>query len=266
MKCYLCKGDGLNPIQESGSTKVCPECNGTGESPKSLEDILNEKWEPITLPWDQYPIGTKARAVMGGYWIKTERGWKWFCGATFPTPGGDACSISLPKTTIPAFTIDYSRAELNMAITYSASKNLSDAISFACKKHSGQVDKLGSPYILHPLRVMLSMNTNEERIVAILHDVVEDTDATFLDLDKEGFSIDIIHAVESLTKKHGEDYENYLQRVVRDSIAIKVKLADLQDNLSPNRLNNLSPDVRNRLMDKYNKALIFINKFLDGVK
>lgn len=52
----------------------------------------------IDKPWSEYPIGTKAHAVMGGYWIKTERGWKWCTGATFPTPGGDAIRVELPTS------------------------------------------------------------------------------------------------------------------------------------------------------------------------
>lgn len=64
---------------------------------QSMEKILNEKWVPITLPWEKYPIGTKAQAIMGGHWIKNKRGWKWHCGATFPTPGADASRVCIPE-------------------------------------------------------------------------------------------------------------------------------------------------------------------------
>ena len=86
--------------------------------------------------------------------------------------------------------------------------NLEKAIKIAVEAHTGQVDKGGNPYILHPLRVMLSLNTEEERIVGVLHDVVEDCEGwTWQRLQDEGFSLDIIQALQSVSKTPEEEAE-----------------------------------------------------------
>jgi (p)ppGpp synthase/HD superfamily hydrolase len=113
------------------------------------------------------------------------------------------------------------------------------AIAIAAKAHEGQVDKGGAPYILHPLRVMLRVDTNEERIVAVLHDVVEDCEGwSFEQLKAEEFSAKVIEALKALTKREeGEpDYEAYVQRAAANPIAIRVKLADLEDNCNLSRI------------------------------
>ena len=116
---------------------------------------------------------------------------------------------------------------------------LGTAIAIAAKAHEGQVDQGGAPYILHPLRVMLRVDTNEERIVAVLHDVVEDCEGwSFEQLKAEEFSAKVIEALKALTKREeGEpDYEAYVQRAAANPIAIRVKLADLEDNCNLSRI------------------------------
>lgn len=78
------------------------------------------------------------------------------------------------------------------------------AIEIAARAHAGQVDKAGAPYIFHPLRLMFAVKTPEQKMAAILHDVVEDTDVTFDYLRAEGFSSEILNAIKALTKADGE--------------------------------------------------------------
>jgi (p)ppGpp synthase/HD superfamily hydrolase len=101
---------------------------------------------------------------------------------------------------------------------------LDKAINIAAKAHQGQADKGGNPYILHPLRVMFSRKTEIERICAVLHDVIEDTDITLVDLRNEGFSEEVIAAIDALTKRNGESYDDFIERVIKNKIAARVKL------------------------------------------
>ena len=102
--------------------------------------------------------------------------------------------------------------------------------------HFGQVDKGYTPYIYHPQRVASFVKTEDEKTVAWLHDVVEDTDVTLQDLKMVGFPIYIINAVDAITHREGEDRQDYLNRVAEDPIAIKVKLADLKHNSDLSRI------------------------------
>ena len=113
---------------------------------------------------------------------------------------------------------------------------LKKAISLAEKAHQGQVDKGGHPYIDHPKRVMEKCETTEEKIVSMLHDVIEDTDYTADDLRKEGFSEEIITALLYLTHREGEGYMEYIERICENSLAVRVKYADLQDNMDLSRI------------------------------
>jgi (p)ppGpp synthase/HD superfamily hydrolase len=113
---------------------------------------------------------------------------------------------------------------------------LEKAILLAANAHAGQIDKAGNPYILHPLRMMLAMDTESEMIAAVLHDIVEDTQITFEELRKQGFSEDILEAVRHLSKHNDEDYVAFIEQISRDPIARKVKLADLEDNMNIRRL------------------------------
>jgi (p)ppGpp synthase/HD superfamily hydrolase len=127
---------------------------------------------------------------------------------------------------------------------------LESAIQLAAKAHAGQQDKAGKPYILHPIRVMLSVSTTEEQIAAILHDTVEDTSVTFEQLSEAGFSAEIISAVRALTKLDGESRVEAARRAVKHPIARQVKLADVKDNLDISRIPHLTDKDHARL-DEY---------------
>ncbi|MGA2229969.1 MAG: HD domain-containing protein [Tepidisphaeraceae bacterium] len=139
------------------------------------------------------------------------------------------------------------------AATPAQHATLEDAIALAVEAHRGQRDKNGQPYILHPLRVMFFCETVNERIVAVLHDVVEDTGRTFDDLRKLGFSEEIIAALDCVTKREGENYEQFVERAAGNPIAKQVKLADLRDNMDVRRLPGISERDMERLA-KYLKA------------
>ena len=109
------------------------------------------------------------------------------------------------------------------------------ALQIAARAHEGQRDKEGLPYILHPLRVMMGVEGEEAQIVAVLHDVVEDTSVTLDDLRQAGFREGTLAAVECVTHRKDEPYAEYVVRCKGNEIARRVKLADLQDNSRPDR-------------------------------
>ncbi len=113
---------------------------------------------------------------------------------------------------------------------------LERAIEIAAKAHSGQVDKAGQPYVLHPLRLMLAVSTPHERMAAVLHDVVEDTPVTLSDLEGEAFPVEVIAAVQLLTKRPGESRIEAAHRAAANAIARAVKLADVTDNMDLSRI------------------------------
>lgn len=113
---------------------------------------------------------------------------------------------------------------------------LEHAIVIALESHKGQTDKGSKAYILHPLRLMLKMTTDEEMIVAVLHDIVEDCEVTLDDLKAQGFPQNILDALASISKNVEECYEDYIQRVKKNPLAARVKVADLQDNMDLSRI------------------------------
>ena len=113
---------------------------------------------------------------------------------------------------------------------------LERAIEIAAHAHAGQVDKAGQPYILHPLRVMLSVKGLHERMAAVLHDVVEDTSVTLDDLRSEGFPAEVLVAIHTLTKTKGEARIAAARRAAANPIARAVKLADVTDNMDLGRI------------------------------
>src|SRR5678815_5418527 len=129
---------------------------------------------------------------------------------------------------------------------------LATAISMAVVAHAEQVDKQGAPYILHVFRVAASVASDEERIVAWLHDIVEDTDCGIDDLVGQ-FSPRIVQAVSTLTRDKREPYEDYIRRVALNDLATVVKIADLRDNLS--RIDGVRASYRARLEPRYRRAL-----------
>ncbi len=125
---------------------------------------------------------------------------------------------------------------------------IEDAIVLATESHRGQTDKAGMPFILHPLRVMASFSAPEDddaRLVGMLHDVVEDSDVTCQMLADRGYPSAVVGAVGAMSRAKGERYGAYIERVATNPLAVRVKLADLNDNLNPNRESTkaLAPDV-----------------------
>lgn len=140
---------------------------------------------------------------------------------------------------------------------------LEQGMIVAAKAHMGQLDKGGQPYILHPVRVMLQCKTIEEKTVALLHDVLEDTPVTVADLRQAGFPEEVVDAVVCLTKGEQEDYMAYIERVCNNPLAMEVKLADLADNMDLKRLPGLTPRDFRRL-EKYIRAKMRIEEVLEG--
>jgi hypothetical protein len=135
---------------------------------------------------------------------------------------------------------------------------LESSIALAAHAHAGHVDKGGAPYILHPLRVMLAMKTDEERIVAVLHDVVEDCPHFPLQtLWGMGYTAEVIEALDCLTRGRDEPYEAFIARCKGNEIARRVKIADLRDNLNWSRLGvGSQPSAEDSArMAKYDTAL-----------
>jgi (p)ppGpp synthase/HD superfamily hydrolase len=137
---------------------------------------------------------------------------------------------------------------------------LKRAIEIAEAAHAGQKDKGGNPYIGHPMRVMHAVDLEEEKIVAILHDVVEDTHWTLEKLRKEGFSETVLAAIDSVTKRKEqcETYDEFVKRAASNPIGRKVKLADLRDNSDISRIPNPTPEDYKRI-EKYRNAIRTIN-------
>jgi (p)ppGpp synthase/HD superfamily hydrolase len=132
---------------------------------------------------------------------------------------------------------------------------LDDAIQVARRAHEGQLDKSGRPYIGHPLRVMGALRDEQERMTAVLHDVVEDTSVTLADLAEQGCPPPVLEALAAISKQPGEDQEAYLARVAANPLALAVKRADIADNMSPDRMSRLDKATQERLLAKYTSAL-----------
>ena len=132
-------------------------------------------------------------------------------------------------------------------------EQLRNAVFISIKAHNKQLDRNGQPYICHPFRVMEAGQTIEEKIVGVLHDVIEDTPLTLTDLSAKGFSEEIIDAVHALSKLEQESYDHYIGRIKRNNLAVRVKLNDLTDNMDLRRLNELSDNDIERIR-KYLKA------------
>ena len=131
---------------------------------------------------------------------------------------------------------------------------LSRAIEIAYFAHKGQKDKSGMEYILHPFRVMERGKTETEKICGVLHDVVEDSDWTLEALENEGFSSEVISTLRCVTKKsEDEDYDKFIDRIIQNPIAVRVKINDLLDNMDITRLKELNEWDLKRL-NKYLKA------------
>ena len=136
---------------------------------------------------------------------------------------------------------------------------LNRAIEIATKSHEGATDKYGAPYINHVTRVMNMGQTDNEKIVGVLHDVIEDTHWTFEDLENEGFTKEVIDALKCVTKiSEDEDYAGFITRVKINPLAVKVKLNDLTDNLDIKRM----PEVLESDIKRLNKYLKAYNELI----
>ena len=124
---------------------------------------------------------------------------------------------------------------------------LEQAIALAATAHAGQKDKGGAPYIFHPLRVMLACHGEDAQICAVLHDVIEDTPWTLDGLRAQGYGENILSALDALTRREGESYAQFIQRLLTNPLACQVKLADLADNQDLTRLSTITEADKNRL-------------------
>lgn len=140
----------------------------------------------------------------------------------------------------------------------SGKKLLNLAYNIASQVHDGQVDKAGKPYIFHPLRVSEHCTTYEAKVVALLHDTIEDTDITVDYLYEQGFPQNIVDAVLSVTRDEGETYEEFVHRAAKNPIGKEVKIADLKDNMDITRLNFPLKENDFARLNKYLQAYEFI--------
>ena len=136
---------------------------------------------------------------------------------------------------------------------------LEKALQIAVKAYSGQIDKAGSAYIFHPIRVSNRCSTDDERIVALLHDTIEDTEVTAEYLLMEGFPRNIVDAILSVTRNEDESYDDFIKRSRLNPIGRQVKLHDLEDNMDITRLNELTEKDIYRL-NKYIKAYKYLKE------
>ena len=132
------------------------------------------------------------------------------------------------------------------------------ALAIARKAHAGQVDKAGVDYIQHPLYVASQVKTEQEKAIALLHDVLEDSDITVADLLAYGLSNKVVTAVQTLTKKKGQSYQEYLEKVKSNNLARVVKLADLKHNSDLSRLKTVSNTDYERVK-KYKNAIRYLS-------
>ena len=130
---------------------------------------------------------------------------------------------------------------------------LEEAIQIAAEAHKRIKDKTGAAYILHPLRMMMRLRTEAEMITAVLHDVVEDSNWTIEQLRQKGFSGEILQAVDCVTNRSGETYDEFIERVKTNVIARQVKTADLKDNMNIQRIGEIKQKDLERL-EKYHKS------------
>ncbi len=134
---------------------------------------------------------------------------------------------------------------------------LDKALRLAAVAHEGQKDKGGEPYISHPMRVANKCSNTDEKVVAYLHDVIEDTNVTANELLSQGFPENIVEAVLSVTRKKEESYEDFIKRCGANKIGRQVKIHDLEDNMDTTRLKSLSQKDIERI-EKYKKAYDYL--------
>lgn len=136
---------------------------------------------------------------------------------------------------------------------------IDSALQIALNAHRGQKDKAGQPYILHPLRVMAKMSSEDEQCAALLHDVLEDSAITAEELQNQGISSLVVAVVLTLTRTGGLSYDDYIKRVAAHPIARKIKLADIEDNINILRLREVS-ELDYKRLKKYHKSWHILNQ------
>lgn len=142
-------------------------------------------------------------------------------------------------------------------MTLTIDQQLLLSATVATRAHAGQKRKDGTDYIAHPIRVAIRCESKESKIVALLHDVVEDTSVGFKELRELGFSQSILDAIDSVTKRPGEKYADFILRSKVNPVGCNVKLADIADNLDDQSA--LDPEDAEFLTKRYTKALEVLN-------
>jgi (p)ppGpp synthase/HD superfamily hydrolase len=137
-------------------------------------------------------------------------------------------------------------------------KLIEKSLNIALRAYAGKTDKAGREYIHHPLRVMAKMKTDLEMSVALLHDVLEDSDITAEQWLAEGIPAEVVEAVQCLSKNENEDYQNFVGRTKKNELAAKIKIADIEDNIDVLRLPSLD-DYDLTRVQKYHSAWQFLN-------
>lgn len=140
-------------------------------------------------------------------------------------------------------------------------KQLEIAIQIACDSHKGQLDKSGSPYILHPLHIMNSVDGLDYKIVAVLHDVIEDTLLTYDDLISKGIDKEFVDSILILTKEDLDSYMEYIEKISHNKYATVVKIEDLKHNMDLTRLNRKITNKDLERNKKYMKAYFYLKQF-----
>ena len=139
----------------------------------------------------------------------------------------------------------------------SALPSVEDAIALAVRAHRDQryPSPESEPYIFHPLRVMLAFRDPVEQMAAVLHDVVEDTDIELHELIEAGYPVEVVGAIDSLTRRVSESYDDYIERVAANQVGRRVKIADLRENLANNRRSPEAPGNAERIA-RYEFAMV----------
>ncbi|WP_202903290.1 bifunctional (p)ppGpp synthetase/guanosine-3',5'-bis(diphosphate) 3'-pyrophosphohydrolase [Gorillibacterium massiliense] len=142
---------------------------------------------------------------------------------------------------------------------------LTRAIVLAAKYHDGQKDghRGNQPYLFHPLRLMMNALSEEEQIIAVLHDTIEETELTLDKLREEGFSEKIVEAIDTLSRRKKESYEEFIRRIKQNALARRVKILDLQDNMAALRMKKRNDKEKERLK-KYSNALDVLLGYSDS--
>lgn len=155
---------------------------------------------------------------------------------------------AVPESLLAAF-VESARALLSTIEAWLPGR----AVAIAADAHLGQFDKAGAPYVYHPLRLMMRASTAEEKMTAVLHDVVEDTAWTLEALAREGFPRSVIRALDHLTRRDEESYDEFIERIARNRLAARVKLLDLADNSDLSRIASPTHEDHARV-EKYARA------------